>query len=372
MTRRTHVAWVSTAQFDPHLRAGALYCLLSILRLLQDLGHRVSVLDVLTNDVHHDAFDGGLAYRGGEEVVREADTCRTVFQGVPYCHQVLPMGLGQWESQYQVVVNAVQRFLQQEGVDVVLTSDQAYWALLAAWRLQIPGAHFFHTLGNIKDFALNPGYIWLLRKRPVIAISRFMQAEIKARLGLDSVVWYAFIDLDAYRCDRSDARTKRIGFYSAGKIKGSAIVAQVAAQMPDHEFVVAGAYDEEPSGNLAHWGYIPDMRRFYGQIDLLLAPSTVKEAFPRTIVEAAVNGIPTIGNRLGGIPEAVGDSGALVDWNPEADITATAAEYVAAIRAILDDDAAYDRHRRKAFARAEAFEREQARQAREFYEHHIG
>jgi glycosyltransferase involved in cell wall biosynthesis len=353
---------------------GGLFCSLTRLQFLQAQGHPVSILDFLPSSVDQDGYDQVLAERGGGEVLRDGSTCRTVFRGVNYSYEVLPVDWDELMSRHQPTVGVVQRALQREGVDYVFTSDEGYWPLQAAWRSKVRGAHVFNTLDDVRRFARNPGYVWLLRQRTVVAASRFMQAQIKARLGLDAAVWHPSVDADAYRCRRVGERTQRIGFYSArGKIKGSEIVAQIVARMPEREFVVVGRYDEVASGaipeNLTYWGYIPDMRRFYRQIDLLLVPSVWPDPHPRVIVEAAVNGIPSIANRVGGIAEALGDSGVLVDAQPDA---AAAAElYVAAIRRLMENDALYLEYSRKALARADAYEQEQIRSSHEFRQRYI-
>jgi glycosyltransferase involved in cell wall biosynthesis len=63
-----------------------------------------------------------------------------------------------------------------------------------------------------------------------------------------------------------------------------------------------------------------DMRPIYSRTRVLMVPSQWEEAFGRVIPEAQVNGIPVLASRVGGIPEAVGEGGILVDdkENPEA------------------------------------------------------
>lgn len=368
---RLHVTWVSVEQFSPRLAVGGPRSALARLRFLQARGYPVSILNFLPGDLDREAYEEDLAAYGGDRISREGTTCRAVFQGVNYRHEILPVDQVQLMSQHQPTVSAVQRCLQQEGVDYAFTTDEGYWPLLAAWQLQIPGAHFFHALSGVKRFARNPGYAWLLRRRTVVANSRFMQSEIKARLGLDAAIWYPFVDLDAYRCRQVGERKGRVGFYSSGRIKGGAIVAEVAARMPEREFLVVGAYNEEPAGNLVCWGHVQDMRRFYREIDLLLVPSVVEEAFGRVILEAAANGIPSIANRMGGIPEALRGSGVLIDWEPGSGTAETAGKYVAAIRALLDDKTAYHQHSQQALARADEYEREQDRMSHAFCDRYL-
>lgn len=366
VTGSQHVVWVSVEQFSPRMAVGAPRSAVSRLRFLQAQGQRVSILNILPDDVDREAYEAGLAAHGGEPVSRDGATCRAVFQGIDYRHEILPVDRARLLSHHQPAVAAIQRGLRQEGARYTFTTDEGYWPLLAAWQLQIPGAHFFHALSCVQRFALNPGHVWLLKKRTVVANSRFMQAQIKARLGLDAIVWYPCVDLEAYRDPRDGQRQGRIGFYAAGRSKGSAIVAEIARRMPEREFVVVGAHREAPAGNLVCWGHVEDMRRFYQEIDLLLVPSVVEEAFGRVILEAAANGVPAIANRVGGIPEALGNSGVLIDPAPGAGTAETAEKYVAAIRGLLDSAATYERHSQQARARADDYEIEQERAARAF------
>ncbi|WP_328929925.1 glycosyltransferase [Streptomyces sp. NBC_00190] len=55
------------------------------------------------------------------------------------------------------------------------------------------------------------------------------------------------------------------------------------------------------------------MGPLYAANDLLLVPSQVEDPFPRVIAEAGFHGVATLGSDRGGIPEAVGDGGLILD-----------------------------------------------------------
>jgi glycosyltransferase involved in cell wall biosynthesis len=55
------------------------------------------------------------------------------------------------------------------------------------------------------------------------------------------------------------------------------------------------------------------MRAAYARTRILMGPSIWPEPFGRIFVEAASNGIPSIASERGGIPEAVGKGGILID-----------------------------------------------------------
>jgi glycosyltransferase involved in cell wall biosynthesis len=60
-----------------------------------------------------------------------------------------------------------------------------------------------------------------------------------------------------------------------------------------------------------------NMKSIYGHTKLLLVPSLWFESAGRVIIEAQVNGIPSIGSSNGGIPEMIGDGGVVVNFPKE-------------------------------------------------------
>ena len=55
------------------------------------------------------------------------------------------------------------------------------------------------------------------------------------------------------------------------------------------------------------------MRSVFARTRILLMPSVWEEPFGRLPVEAGAYGIPTLASVRGGLPESVGDGGALID-----------------------------------------------------------
>ena len=68
----------------------------------------------------------------------------------------------------------------------------------------------------------------------------------------------------------------------------------------------------------------------YRSTALLLVPSQCPEAFSRVVLEACANGIPVLASRAGGVPEAMGESGVLLDPADSADRWARAIEEILA------------------------------------------
>jgi len=81
-----------------------------------------------------------------------------------------------------------------------------------------------------------------------------------------------------------------------------------------------------------------DPAELYGDARVVLVPSTYPEAWGRVAGEAQASGIPVIASAVGGLPEAVGDGGLLVD--PRAGVDG----WLEAFALLWDDAAAYARH----------------------------
>ncbi|MGW1431860.1 glycosyltransferase [Streptomyces sp. NPDC002431] len=96
--------------------------------------------------------------------------------------------------------------------------------------------------------------------------------------------------------------------------KGSALLHEVIRRMPDQHFTLVEGWWNTAAEFAAYPNvtYVPrtyDMDTLYRSHRLLLVPSTVEDAFPRVVIEAALHGTPSIGSNRGGIPEAIGPHG---------------------------------------------------------------
>jgi glycosyltransferase involved in cell wall biosynthesis len=78
-----------------------------------------------------------------------------------------------------------------------------------------------------------------------------------------------------------------------------------------------------------------DMKAIFRRTRLLLAPSLWEEAWGRVASEAHCSGIPVVGSSRGGLAEAIGPGGIVVDHD------APLADWVAAVRSLWSDPAAH-------------------------------
>ena len=100
------------------------------------------------------------------------------------------------------------------------------------------------------------------------------------------------------------------------------------------------------------------MRPVYARARLLLVPSQWEEAWGRVVSEAQASGIPAIASDIGGLPESVGPGGILV--SPDAPLE----RWLAALSALWDDAAAWERYADAAAAHFAALDLSPERAAR--------
>ena len=217
-----------------------------------------------------------------------------------------------FENQTYVLKSMNQKLTKNE-INYLITVEDDFLSLLPGLILGIPDAHFSIHQPICLSYQHVPFLLNFMKKRNLFTVSGFMQKKIKKRTRARFGYLVSPIRSKKIPAKKKGWHNTHLGYYSAGRHKGDAIVNQLVLAFPEWDFTVTGQYythgfDRIPK-NLHLWGDNPNSKRFYDSIGLLLVPSLIEEGFPRVILEAAVNGIPTIANSLGGIPEALGDSG---------------------------------------------------------------
>jgi glycosyltransferase involved in cell wall biosynthesis len=363
------IAYLNVNRFNPFLCDGVSASSLELLKFLTDQGHEAVILTYST----HEPFKQNIFYRAVQQHAPELQgknlkSFSYIMDNIAVFEELLPFNQTElFENQKYILKSMNQKILAAE-INYLITVEDDFLSLLPGSILGIPGAHFFHSPAYLSPYQHFPFFLKLLKKRNLFAVSGFLQAKIKKELGLDADLWYPLFDLGKYRLKKSCNPNNHLGYYSAGQHKGDDIFNRLVLAIPDWNFTVIGqhythGFDKIPK-NLHLWGDNPDFKRFYNSVGLLIVPSLIEEGFPRVILEAAANGIPTVANSLGGIPEAMGDSGILVELGAaelkRPDIGKLAAIYREAIERMAADKDFYRGLQQKAFNRAQAYEVKQA------------
>lgn len=203
-----------------------------------------------------------------------------------------------------------------------------------------------------------------------ISASEFIARRLRQKLGLDSAVIYPIVPIADFRV--VNRVPKFITFINPVAEKGVDLILQVASLLPHHPFLVVEGWhlDSRSLGaicnrlasrsNIEFMRWTRDMRTVYRQTSVLLMPSRWEEAFGRVAIEAQVSGIPILAHDIGGLGEALRDSGIL--FSPDAPAQTWADE----IERLLSDRSLYEAQSAAAAANAARPEFDPDRQIERF------
>ncbi|MDT0576887.1 glycosyltransferase [Croceicoccus sp. F390] len=173
-----------------------------------------------------------------------------------------------------------------------------------------------------------------------VANSRFTAARVQDRFGVTATVIPPLVLAQNYR---TTSTRQNVTFINPYPVKGRDLAFDIAQACPDIPFVFCESWDLnlemrswinnrlKDLHNVTLKARTSDMKSIYGKARILLAPSLWEEAWGRVATEAQFSGIPVIGSRQGGLPEAIGPGGVTLD------ATAPLADWVAAVRRLWED-----------------------------------
>ena len=236
------------------------------------------------------------------------------------------------------------------GADVVVVAavnrERSGWSRsVLEGAAPLPALLYVHDVGGVElAAAVGPAV------GGVATVSDFLTTEIRAHGG-DGVTVPPIVPRARYRVDSS--RTVAL-FVNPIPQKGLDTALALARARPDVSFAFTrgwamddGALRELQAearriGNIQVRPGTDDPAELYGDARVVLVPSTYPEAWGRVAGEAQASGIPVIASAVGGLPEAVGDGGLLVD--PSAGVDA----WLEAFALLWDDQEAYAGHASRA------------------------
>ena len=149
----------------------------------------------------------------------------------------------------------------------------------------------------------------------VFATSHYVENEVRSRFGIESIVLRPMFHSDWYLTSSQNSRSF-LTMINPIPEKGINTFLEIAENMPMLNFLIVDSWRAVSLNlpkNVLHWTCRSDVREIYANTQLLLVPSIWPEAFGRVAVEAGINGIPTIASDGGGLREAVGEGGMLIE-----------------------------------------------------------
>ncbi|PDQ18025.1 glycosyl transferase family 1 [Mesorhizobium sanjuanii] len=211
--------------------------------------------------------------------------------------------------------------------------------------LQAEGVPLVVYLRNVEFHELG-GDLRELHSAHYIANSEFTARTYKERFDIDSTVIPPTINPAFYSTPTTGEFVTLINPYEEKGFELAVRIAEACSEIP-FLFVESWKLDDDhrarieqtiaPLGNVTLESRTSDMKTVYGRTKILLAPSKWEEAWGRVASEAHCSGIPVVGSRRGGLPEAIGAGGMVLDYE------APLADWVAAIRLLWNDSREYAR-----------------------------
>jgi glycosyltransferase involved in cell wall biosynthesis len=217
----------------------------------------------------------------------------------------------------------------------------------------VPAIAYFHGL-DFED--------WTVRGRsataadlpaaPLFANSEYTARRFNRKYGITVPVIPPVFRPELYRTAR---RGKNVVFINPVPEKGVDLALEIAASCPEIPFVFVKGW---PIGlrdylrlthrisrlqNVRLVERRDDMREIFRECLMLLVPSKwQRETWGRVASEAHFSGIPVIGTKVGGLPEAIGPGGVVIEPGQ------AAATWVAAVRRLYHDEEFYQEKSRAA------------------------
>lgn len=237
-------------------------------------------------------------------------------------------------------VNELQSLIEQREPDIIIT--QLGWCDIA---LKIANDKGINTIllmlvvsGENLDFSVGAD----LSPTEIVVPSEFAQRRVQEIWQRDATIVYPPIDFDYYNAPSNEPNS--ITMINPVKKKGGNIFKELTKRFPDQQFLAKRGWMHSREDGLS-WQKQPfrileesleinsalpkatqfeessntivvregDIRDIYARTKLLLVPSQWEDTFPRVVIEAMWNRIPVIASKRGGLPEACGDAGWLVE-----------------------------------------------------------
>ena len=274
------------------------------------------------------------------------------------------------DAEGKTFLNLCKRVFDQFRPDIMLTYG-GHW--LARAVMDLARRRGVRIVFGLHNFAYDKARDLFKYVDAVRVSSRFAQTHYRHMLGLETTVIPGPWDWSRVRCESIDRRY--VTFVNPQPAKGVFVFVRIATELarlrPDIPMLVVegranagwlGQTGHDLTGvlNMHVLANTPDPRDFYRVSRVVLMPSLWRETFGRVAAEALINGIPVLGVRRGGLPEALENAGFLFDvpdqYTPDSREVPSAAEVAPWIETIIrlwDDEDFYQQECARCLAAAE-------------------
>ncbi len=243
---------------------------------------------------------------------------------------------------------AVASICKKENIDVVVVLARE--PVKMALAVQEYGTPVVMMLQDV-EFQQHGGDFKDLGNVPCVANSSFTAQKYNQAFGVSPSVIHPMINPEKYK---TETTRENVTFINTHPQKGLNIALQVAKNLPHIPFKFVEAWPLSAAekqelmteisalDNVTFSEPVSDIREIYKKAKIVIAPSRWEEAYGRVGSEPQFSGIPVIATNIGGLPEAVGKGGILIDLEEKADI------WSEAIQKLWSDDMLYNDLSKKA------------------------
>lgn len=182
-----------------------------------------------------------------------------------------------------------------------------------------------------------------------VANSNFTAKSVRSQYGVE-VHYVVPPYIDYSRFSKSKLGTGQyVTLINPHPLKGGFVLLEIAKRNPTIPFLVVESWPLMPSykasfleevkklGNIKYIDATMNMDAVFRDTRVLLVPSQYEEAWGRVINEAQYNGVPVIASSQGGMPEAVGNAGIVVQVKDNID------QWNFELQKLLSDDVLYQK-----------------------------
>lgn len=254
---------------------------------------------------------------------------------------------------WEAIENVVK--VERPDVIVVLTRLAVKMALAA----RVTGVPCLMMLQDV-EFNDHGGDFKELGDMTCVANSAFTASKYQDAFGVHPSIIHPIIFPDKYK---TNTTREYVTYINPHPQKGLDVALAVAKSCPDIPFLFQEAWPLSPDQlnllkkqiailpNVIFQRCVSDARQVYKRTKILLVPSKWEESYGRVASEAHFSGIPVVASNIGGLPEAVGNGGILINSQvANGDVS----EWVEAINDLWNDNALYQKNVDAAFAMAKS------------------
>ncbi len=321
------ILFITAHRYLPHMYGGLQTTTDQLCLGLLERGHKVAVLAGIMRG-GYSALKSRIKMHMNDQIFRH-NVSREMCLGYPVWYSSRPS-------------NEVEYVTTKEKPDVIVVlSFESVRMALAAVATKIP---IMLMLQDV-EFKQHGGNFAKLGNVRCIANSNFTADTYRRAYSVNPSVIYPFILPERYK---TKTTKNNVTFINPVPVKGRDIAVEIARFCPDIPFAFIESWPlwaewrreltRKLSGlpNVTVFAPQKDMRKVYGKCKVLIIPSTWEEAYGMVATEAQINGIPVVASARGGLPEAVGPGGVLLD--PDGRIE----DWVSAVRKLWQDEKYYE------------------------------